>query len=196
MRLLPYAALLTTCRLAPPNGTPLRNICGPSMAESELTWRKRMAEQKDCDPAEEECDVVVSKQQPDMSSSVDDMDFFGGAGGGGTLTTEGIKNAQRTRSKSIDAMDELQEAVKVTGSMPPAEAAVELQRVIGNAYEAGVSVTNPQMRRAAALLSALEAASATAESDDTNTVVGPDAGLDEKLDALFGGFAPPPDLEL
>ena len=65
-----------------------------------------------------------------------------------------------------------------------------------NAYEAGVSVTNPQMRRAAALLSALEAASATAESDDTNTVVGPDAGLDEKLDALFGGFAPPPDLEL
>ena len=168
------------------------------MAESEFAWRKRMAEQKDCNPADEECDVTAGgdKQPIDMSSSVDDIDFFGGAGGGGTLTPEGIKNARRTRSKSIDAMEELQQAVEVTGSLPPTEAAAELARVIGNAYEAGVSVTNPQMRRAAALLSALEAASAAAAEDEANTVVGPDAGIDEKLDVLFGGFAPPPDLEL
>ena len=77
------------------------------------------------------------------------------AGGGGTLTPEGIANSRRTRSKTIDAMDALQEACKLTGDLPPAEAAEELARVIGDAYEAGVAVDNPQMKRAAALLTAL-----------------------------------------
>jgi hypothetical protein len=119
--------------------------------------------------------------------------FFGGAGGGGTLTRDGMKNAQKTRSRTIDAMEELQEAVKITGDLPPAEAADELQRVIGQAYENGVNPTNPVMRRAAALLAALEAAAkqrqpASSEGED---------GLDAKLDALFGGgFAEPPELEL
>ena len=106
-----------------------------------------------------------------------------------------MQNAQKTRSKTIDAMEELQDAVKATGQLPPAEAAAELSRVIGFAYESGVNPTNPVMRRAAALLSALEAAGTAPapEVDDGDD----DRGLDQsKLDALFGGFAPPPDIEL
>ena len=119
------------------------------------------------------------------------MDFFGGSGGG-VLTREGIANAQKTRSKSIDAMEALSEAVKTCGDLPPDEAADALQSVIGDAYEAGVSVTSPVMKRAAALLTALENARESAEAVKAAT----DSGLDSKLNALFDGFAPPPDLDL
>lgn len=162
-----------------------------------MAWRKKMAESKGASADSVGNASTGSVKPADMANSVDNMDFFGGAGGGGTLTPEGIRDAQRTRSKTIDAMDELQEAVKSTGSLPPDESAAELSRVIGNAYEAGVSVTSPPMKRAAALLTVLEAAADTGVLDQEKTeVVGPDAGLEDKLDALFGGFAPPPDLDL
>ena len=48
------------------------------------------------------------------------------------------------------------------------------------------------MKRAAALLTAVEAAEATA-AKQANAA---DNGLDAKLDALFDGYAPPPDLDL
>ena len=48
--------------------------------------------------------------------------------------------------------------------LEPDKAAELLQRVIGDAYSAGVAATNPQMRTAAALLSAIEAASDTVAS--------------------------------
>ena len=94
-------------------------------------------------------------------------------------------------------MDALQEACKLTGDLPPAEAAEELARVIGDAYEAGVAVDNPQMKRAAALLTALEAAGAENDADTRVYTEEKDMNkLENKLDALFDGFAPPPELDL
>ena len=72
-------------------------------------------------------------------------------------------------------------------------AAAELQRVIGEAYEAGVSITAPTMRKAASLLAALETAAA-ADNDEGSAIStdGDDMDLDKKLDAVFGdGFAMP-----
>lgn len=165
-----------------------RAPCKPLlMTESEMAYRKRMAESGGGgDNAQAGKLSDASRGGPDMATSVDDMDFFGGSGGGGTLTREGIQNAQRTRSKTIDALEELQEAVKLTGDLPPEEAAEELSRVIGRAYEDGVSVTAPPMKRAAALLAALENARATPQQ-----AAAADDGLDAKLNALFGDFAPP-----
>ena len=167
--------------------------------ESEMQWRKRTAEQKDAAAAAGGASDGAKPKQPNLSTSVDNMDFFGGGAGlptsgGGQLTREGIANAQRTRSKSIDAMDALQEAVKMTGDLPPDEAAEELQRVIGDAYEAGVSVTAPTMKRAAALLAALE--EAKANSARTAQANAEDKELGTKLDALFGGGFAEPSFEL
>ena len=167
--------------------------------ESEMQWRRRMAEEKNAAASEAQAQSKQTGPVPDMATSVDRVDFFGGAGGGGTLTPEGIKNAQKTRSKTIDAMEELQEAVKVTAELPPAEAAKELSRVIGQAYEDGVGIDNPAMKKAAALLSALEAAGATAAKQELNKKDDSDgaSSIDSKLNALFAeGFAPPPELDL
>ena len=57
--------------------------------------------------------------------------------------------------------------------------------MIGDAYEAGVSVTAPTMKRAAALLAALE--EAKANSARTAQANAEDKELGTKLDALFGG---------
>ena len=143
----------------------------------------------------------AKKKEPNMATSVDDMNFFG-ASGGGTLTREGIENARKTRSPALDAMEALQDAVRNTGNLPAAAAAAELQRVIGEAYEAGVALTSPPMKKAASLLAALETAAAagTSSSDDEDVGnVNEDASeadgvmdLDQKLDALFGdGFTLP-----
>jgi hypothetical protein len=168
--------------------------------ESEMQWRRRMAEEKDAKAAIEGDTSGSDYSGSDiekMANGVDRIDFFGGAGGGGTLTPEGIANSRRTRSKTIDAMDALQEACKLTGDLPPAEAAEELARVIGDAYEAGVAVDNPQMKRAAALLTALEAAGADNDADTRVYTKEKDMNkLENKLDALFDGFAPPPELDL
>ena len=172
----------------------------PVLMESEMQWRRRMAEEKDAKAAIEGDTSGSDYSGSDiekMANGVDRIDFFGGAGGGGTLTPEGIANSRRTRSKTIDAMDALQEACKLTGDLPPAEAAEELARVIGDAYEAGVAVDNPQMKRAAALLTALEAAGADNDADTRVYTEEKDMNkLENKLDALFDGFAPPPELDL
>ena len=156
-----------------------------------MEYRKRIANEAHSKPMTNDAAPVVNKKEVNLATSVDNMDFFGGSGGG-VLTREGIANAQKTRSKSIDAMEALSEAVKTCGDLPPDEAADALQSVIGDAYEAGVSVTSPVMKRAAALLTALENARESAEAVKAAT----DSGLDSKLNALFDGFAPPPDLDL
>lgn len=128
--------------------------------------------------------AASASYKPNAATDVDALNFFG-ASGGGELTREGIANAQKTRSKTIDALDALQEAVQVTGSLAPALAAEELQRVIGAAYEAGVRADAPQMKRAASLLTALEAAGEASASAE-------EKGLEDKLDSIFGGgYAPP-----
>ena len=99
----------------------------------------------------------------DAANDVDTIDF-GGAVGGGTLTRESIASAGRTISPAIAAEQALQAACDDCGSLEPDKAAELLQRVIGDAYSAGVAATNPQMRTAAALLSAIEAASDTVAS--------------------------------
>ena len=189
MRFVYHAAVcLVACR-HPLTAPRPHQVC---MAESEMQWRRRMAEGSGSEAADEPSDA--QGEAPNMATSVDQVDFFGGAGGGGTLTREGIDNARRTRSRTIDAMDALSAALKNTGDLPADEAAEELSRVIGLAYEAGVPVSEPPMKRAAALLTALEAA----KEGDSQRAARPDAdsdALDSKLDALFGsGYAPPPDL--
>ena len=103
-----------------------------------------------------------------------------GAIGGGTLSRDSIANSQKTTSPRIDAMDALQAATKA--ATPDAEM---LQRVIGAAYEAGVSVDAPQMKKAAALLAAIEQASPAAQSDSQAADTKAEDGLDSKLNVLF-----------
>lgn len=174
----------------------------PLPGESEAAWRRRMSEGGSNDVAEaEDAEAVpasAKKKEPNMATSVDDMNFFG-ATGGGTLTREGIENARKTRSPALDAMEALQDAVRNTGNLPAAAAAAELQRVIGEAYDAGVAVTSPPMKKAASLLAALETAAAAGTSSDDEDDGNEDASeaegvmdLDQKLDALFGdGFTLP-----
>ena len=74
------------------------------------------------------------KLPPNLSTSVDDMNFFG-ATGGGQLTRENIQNAQKTLSPRINAMDALSAACKEKS--PSAE---RLSELIGDAYQVGVAV--------------------------------------------------------
>lgn len=53
-------------------------------------------------------------KQPNLAVSVDDINFFGGVGGG-QLTREGIRNAGRTMSPAILAEEELSKAVQKAG---------------------------------------------------------------------------------
>lgn len=84
---------------------------------------------------------------------------------------------------------ELTAAVKDAGDgRTAAESIAALSAAIGTAYEANVSVSDPRMAKAAALLSALEAA----EEQKLKVVVDDSDGLDSKLNAMFsGGYAMP-----
>ena len=170
-----------------------------------MQWRRRMKEESDARDlvdtdavaAPDADDASTTARGVNMATSVDDMNFFG-AIGGGELTREGIANARKTRSPALDAMEELQRAVRETGNLPAAEAAAELSRVIGEAYEAGVAVTAPPMKKAAALLSALETAAAgpSMEDEDATDTQSGEKSLDSKLDSLFGGGYAMPELDL
>ena len=149
--------------------------------ESEMEYRKRMSSGKPAPaPAER---APVKRSTGAASGDVDDIEFFG-AVGGGTLTREGIEMANRVATPAIDAEAALQEAVNEAGSLPPKEAAELLERLIGEAYTANVSPKSPQMRSAAALLSALEEAAKQGQRPKRD--VQADA-LASKMDAIFGG---------
>ena len=164
--------------------------CSAPQAISDLEWRRQQAES-----------AYEGRVEPTKSSApaaggvsgscVDDIDFFGGTGGGGTLTREGIANCQKMTSPALDAMEALEMAVKAAGDLSPTEAIRQLQRLIGEAFEANVSVESNSMKKAASLLAALEAADNGTDDDDPKA----DA-LNAKLDMLFsddyGSF---PDLE-
>mmetsp|Transcript_60172 Transcript_60172/g.138024 ORF Transcript_60172/g.138024 Transcript_60172/m.138024 type:complete len:183 (-) Transcript_60172:324-872(-) len=119
---------------------------------------------------------------------VDDIPF-GGAVGGGVLTRNGIRDAQRNTAPVIVSEQRLQEAVKGAGTLAPAEAVEMLERVIGEAYTAGVSPSSPPMRAAAALLNALEVAAARGQTDE------PDDPLADKLNSLFADEYAMPDID-
>ena len=112
----------------------------------ELAWRRKQSEGKSAGAAAAKAEdqeasssapsgvysdalmKAKGSQRPNLSTSVDDMNFFG-AVGGGTLSRESIANAQKTSSPRIDAMEALQAAVK--GGTATAES---LSKVIGDAY--------------------------------------------------------------
>merc|ERR1719476_1160251 len=129
-----------------------------------------------------------SRGKSGLSGDVDDIQFFG-AVGGGVLTRDGIRDAQRNTAPVVVFEERLQEAVKSAGSLPPPEAVEMLQRVIGEAYTAGVSPSSPPMRAAAALLNALEVAAAV---DVDEAVADP---LAAKLNTLFADEYAMPDLD-
>lgn len=184
-------------------------------SQSEMEWRKQQAEaalrasSKEAEDGTGEADYetrqtagyvgsvysdeLISKQkkgaQPNLSTSVDDMNFFG-AKGGGQLTRDGIANAQKTVSPRINAMDALQAICKEKN--PKAEA---IAQVIGDAYEAGVSVDAPQMKKAAALLAALEAATRSPAQEAAAAAAAAPGGIDAKLDVVFADEYAMPELD-
>lgn len=104
------------------------------------------------------------------------------------LTRESIANAQKAQTPVARAQEGLDAAVKAAGSMSVDAACAELGRVIGEAYTAGVDPRQPSMRRAAALLTTLEA--------QAKEVQKPKDELETKLDALFGGGFAMPETDL
>ena len=203
---------------------PAHTIVGPAMASgksrciikcNDLAWRRKQSENigkspeadnagagAAADSTEEASSaprgvygdglMKAKKGQPNLSTSVDDMNFFG-AVGGGTLSRASIENAQKTSSPRIDAMEALTAAIK--GGNPTAES---LAKIIGDAYEVGVSVTAPQMVKAAALLTQLEAAGkapAAEEADLDPAAAAADADINQKLDQLFADEYSFPELE-
>ena len=159
--------------------------------ESEMQWRRRMQEQGSKPEGRPDNDDVRQQRNSVVGSTeVDNIDFFGGTGGG-TLTRKGISDANKVTSNSLEAVEELSAAVDAAGTMSPEETTSELQRLIGAAFAAGVSERSPQMQQAAALLRALEQAaeqsqqvSGVAVTDDDDEAV-KERDRNAKLDALF-----------
>lgn len=189
---------------ASPSTAAFRSSRSISCCQSELEWRRQQSELAgrsvpEPSPTEEEAgstagyvgsvysDQLISdqkkgsRQQPNLSTSVDDMNFFG-ATGGGQLTRENIRNARKTTSPRIDAMEALSAACK-----EKQPSAAKLSELIGDAYQAGVAVDAPQMKKAAALLAALESAMMSREEEQQAAQQDPTSGGDisSKLDALF-----------
>lgn len=160
---------------------------------SDMEWR-RQRETNGAKP-EEDARAAPSKAKPaiDLSMSVDNIEMFG-ASGGGTLTRESIENCQRTLSPAIEAEERLQRAVNEAGSLSDsAAAAAMLQAVIGDAYAAGVSVSSPQMKKAASLLTVIEQAVASEEEPEAAAPLDPH---NQQMNAIFSDDYAMPDFEL
>merc|ERR1711920_750675 len=121
-------------------------------------------------------------------ADVDDIEFHG-AVGGGVLTRNGIREAQRNTAPVVVFEERLQEAVNSAGTLPPREAVEMLQRVIGEAFTNGVSPSSPLMRAAAALLNALEVAAAQNVAEEAEDP------LTDKLNSLFADEYSVPDID-
>ena len=158
-----------------------------------MEWR-RQQETNEAKP-KEVCGAAPSKAKPaiDLAMSVDNIEMFG-ASGGGTLTRKSIEDCQRTLSPAIEAEERLQSAVNEAGSLSDsAAAAAMLQQVIGDAYTAGVSVSSPQMRKAASLLTVIEQAVASEERPEA---AAPLDAHNEQMNAIFSDDYAMPDLDL
>jgi hypothetical protein len=93
-------------------------------------------------------------------------------------------------SPRINAMDALSAICKEKS--PRAEAIAQL---IGDAYEAGVAVDAPQMKKAASLLAALEAAQRSPEQEEAAADAKAPGGINAKLDAVFADEYSMPELD-
>lgn len=160
-----------------------------------MEWRR----QKETNGAKpkEDASAAPSKAKPaiDLSMSVDNIEMFG-ASGGGTLTRKSIENCQRTLSPAIEAEERLQSAVNEAGSLSDsAAAAAMLQAVIGDAYAAGVSVSSPQMKKAASLLTVIEQAVAS-EQEPEGEAAAPLDPHNQQMNAIFSDDYAMPDFEL
>jgi hypothetical protein len=153
-------------------------------AEREAALQRQLEEEK----AEKE------RQAAAAASYQDNVDFYrpGGVMRQPTnfLTREALENSRKTQSPRINAMDALQTVIKE--KTPTAEG---LGRVIDAAVEAGVSDSAPQLRKARALLAALQVASSDAPAKDEATGATQDGGLDSKLNQLFVEEYSMPDLD-
>ena len=162
---------------------------------SDMEWRR----QKETNGAKpkEDASAAPTKAKPaiDLSMSVDNIEMFG-ASGGGTLTRKSIENCQRTLSPAIEAEERLQSAVNEAGSLSDsAAAAAMLQAVIGDAYAAGVSVSSPQMKKAASLLTVIEQAVAS-EQEPEGEAAAPLDPHNQQMNAIFSDDYAMPDFEL
>ena len=163
---------------------------------SEMEWRK--GQQGGAKPPEESAAPADAKRKVDdrMTDGVDRIEMFGMTGTGGQLTRESIANCQKTLSPAIEAEAALQRACEEAGKLSDAAAAAAmLQQVIGDAFEVGVSVSSPQMRKAAALLGAFETALATTDDEASAAKATTDAH-EQKMNALFSDEYAMPDLDL
>jgi len=166
--------------------------CRLVMQMSEMEWRKRK-QQEGKDGSLGAALPAPSAQPPQRRgdlSDVDDLEFFG-AVGGGTLTREGIANAQKVTTSVFDHETRLQEAVEQAGQLPPKEAVENLQNVIGEAYSSGLTVNSPPMKMAATLLQALE----QAVDEGVDAEIAEVDPLDDKMDVLFADEYFVPDLD-
>ena len=148
-----------------------------------MEWRR----QKETNGAKpkEDASAAPSKAKPviDLSMSVDNIEMFGASGG-------------RTLSPAIEAEERLQSAVNEAGSLSDsAAAAAMLQAVIGDAYAAGVSVSSPQMKKAASLLTVIEQAVAS-EQEPEGEAAAPLDPHNQQMNAIFSDDYAMPDFEL
>ena len=161
---------------------------------SDMEWRRQR--ENGAKPEEDAAfGAAPSKGKPaiDLSMSVDNIEMFG-ASGGGTLTRKSIENCQRTLSPAIEAEERLQSAVNEAGSLSDsAAAAAMLQAVIGDAYAAGVSVSSPQMKKAASLLTVIEQAVASEEEPEAAAPLDPH---NQQMNAIFSDDYAMPDFDL
>ena len=104
-----------------------------------------------------------AEQERKMMEYQDNVDFMRPGGvmrqPSQQLTKADLENSRVTTSPVIDAENRLQEAAARAGTLGSAqEAMAMLERVIGEAYTAGVPIDSPQMKAAASLLGAFESA--------------------------------------
>lgn len=130
-------------------------------AQREEEERKRR-EQEALKEMEEKA-KARAEQERKMMEYQDNVDFMRPGGvmrqPSQQLTRADLENSRVTSSPVIDAENRLQEAMARAGTLGSAqEAMAMLERVIGEAYTAGVPVDSPQMKAAASLLGAFESA--------------------------------------
>lgn len=88
---------------------------------SEMEWRRRqelgrLEKAMEDEMAEEAAtEKDVRTEQPNLATSVDDINFFGSAGGGPRLTRAALQLSTRNRAPSIRAEEALQNAIRGAG---------------------------------------------------------------------------------
>jgi hypothetical protein len=150
----------------------------------EMEWRKQQAA-GGATPVSSNS-TAIPRRSVNLATDVDELQFFGSSGGGGTLTRQDFLDARKNINPVGLAEERLQAVVDDAGTVPPAAAVSMLKLELNAALVAGVFENAPQMRQARQLLAAIELAAANESTREQNVDTSEMDALASKMDIIFG----------